>query len=741
MVRWVQKKGTEKRVREMTNEILLRRKNHIYLEKEPETGTENQSVRVLTMMKNMENLGYTFSKELYEFLCIMERGALDEFYLELAALLKERVGAEHVWNPMYPNFPQEVMEKSQAELYGNAIMHYWSEGQLFPSGRKRERLPLFDETKVTVLTLGTKEELMEIFRNLASANGSLSEQDLQDIRWCFSNMPEVAHWLPEMIPNRENAAYIGACFLESCPLLETSVLRPYIRTAADVLRLVAALSDGDVSLKKKVHFKSFRRRERRILMELLAESSGLLEEMHRRPEVWKRLGERLHPGEFHGAQYERVRNAFEKLRNGQTMETFSGKAERALLKKNVPAALAVLKDRPGELARRLDMVLRIEPEDTPEENSRWWETRIRKIKVQQEILETFEAVSTQVSTPVLLQVRMHFLYRNHQAFRCYFPKGKLAEARMIPNVEAYVEEDICRQVVSICEKALTERFSGLPSMGKVYLSEKLKNYMVPFNQRAASRAARTLVRGSRLCLNEKAGAVRGFIWWTNTAEGRRVDIDLSAVIFDEHWNYLEHVSYTNLRSHKYQSCHSGDIVDGGPADGDGACEFLDVDLDSVVKYGGRYVGYQVYSYTRQPFSELPHVSFGYMERQEVKSGEIFEPCLVRQRMGLTSGTTVAVPMILDCVTRQMIWCDAGLGFGTCRRNAGGNNLESNLSGVALACYAIVNMHRTNLYDLMRLHIDGRGELCGTKEEADMVFDVEEGITPFDTDVILAEYLC
>ena len=88
----------------------------------------------------------------------------------------------------------------------------------------------------------------------------------------------------------------------------------------------------------------------------------------------------------------------------------------------------------------------------------------------------------------------------------------------------------------------------------------------------------------------------------------------------------------------------------------------------------------------------------------------------------------------------MVWCDAGLNVQSCRSHLGGNNLESNLTGVALACYTMVHTHRTSLYDLLRLHTDARGEMCETKEEADVIFDVEEGITPFDTEIILAEYM-
>lgn len=719
---------------------MLRRKNQIYIEEEYTfDSNKEQRNRVLTMMKNLESLGYVFSQELCEQLSGLERRILDTCYLELTEILKKRVGADKVYKPMYPNFPQEVMEKQDAELYFNAMVHYWSFGRLYPVSKKKERLPLFDETKVMVLTTGSREDLLMIFQNLAASNGSLSEQDLEDLQWYFSNIPDVVSYLPETIPYKENVAYIGKCYLRSAPLVDMSVLKTYFHTGTDVLRLAVALSDGDISLKKRVRFQSFPRKERRMLMELLSESSGLLEEMHRRPEVWKRLGERLHPREFSAKAYPRVLDAFAKIRAGKPVGHFAGKVEAALLRKDQTEALRLLKERPGELARRLDVLLRMET--MPEESSKgWWDVRLKRMQLQKEILEVFGEVAEQVSTPVLLQVRTHFQYRNQQSFRYYYPKGKMAQARMIENAKAQVEEDVCRQVVTICEWALRTRFSQLTPMGKVYLSEKLRDYIAPFNQRTASKAAKTLVCGSRLAIEAKAKVVRGFVWWTNMESGQRVDLDLSAAVFDEKWGYLDHISYTNLRAKAFQGCHSGDIVDGGPVDGDGVTEFLDMDLDSVVAYGGRYVVYEVYSYTGQLFSALPYVSFGYMERQEVGSGEIFEPKLVRQRIDLISEAIVSIPMILDCVERKMIWCDANLNLQSCRSHLGGNNVESNLTGVALACYTIVHTHRTSLYDLLRLHVDARGERCEIKEEADMIFDVEEGITPFDIEIILAEYM-
>ena len=179
-------------------------------------------------------------------------------------------------------------------------------------------------------------------------------------------------------------------------------------------------------------------------------------------------------------------------------------------------------------------------------------------------------------------------------------------------------------------------------------------------------------------------------------------------------------------------------MDGGPYQAEGVSEFLDTDINSVIKYGGRYIIYQVYSYTRQKFSELGHAAFGFMERRDVNSGEIYEPALVKQKIDLTAQSCICVPVIFDCLTLQIIWCDVNL--GAVHSHYGGNNVESNLAGVELASYAMVNMHKTNLYQLIYLHICARGIQCYDKAQADIVFDEEDGITPYDTDVIMAEYL-
>lgn len=709
------------------NEVLLRRKNKVIIERGNETNSNNQYI--VTIMKNVETLGYTFSKEVFETLQTLSREELQKFYLELISILKKLVGADVVYKPMYPDFPESVMEAEYIELFINAIVHYWSDGTLYPNEEKNERLPLFDETKIKVITLGSKEDLQDIFNNLCRSKTSISQTDKEDLEWIFKNMQVK---FPDEVPLKENAALIGKLYLENDPLAAANDIQKFFKTATDVLRLITAMSDGDISLAANTKFRNFRRRERRILLELLQGCGAIEEDMLRYKNRWIRVGERLHPAEYNEAQFGKVITAFNKLRNGIKIDTFAGKVTKAMETEDYKSALMLLKKRPGELARKLDHLLR----NAEDKNS---------------VINTFKDVAGEVSTPVLLQVKEHFAHRNEKLeSRVFFPKGNLARSHCIENTLSDIDEKYCNAVVRICENALIENYKSRDFLGNVYLSDEFKRYIVPFSQRSAGKTLKTIVRGSKLPIDNNTKAMRAFIWWTNMGEDAgnkgyrydngRVDVDLSAAVFDENWNYMEHISYTNLRSDRYNACHSGDITNGGSVNGDGVSEFLDIDIDSVVQYGARYVVYQVYNYTKQKYSDMPHAMFGWMRREDVKSGEIYEPKTVEQKMDLTSQSTVCIPVIFDCVNREVIWCDMSLSLNGCHSNHGGNNLESNLFGVAATCYSMVNMRKPNLYDLIDLHIKARGLRVDNKEDADIVFDIDSGITPFDTEVFMGEYI-
>ena len=671
--------------------------------------SKTEKALVVSGLKNVQALGFTFSKELLEKAFHFTRDEFTAFYGFLIPALKELIGADVTYNPMYPNFPQQVAEASDIELFVNAIVHYWSFGTLMPEYEKNERLPLIDDNKMAVLSVGRHDDLMTIFTNLVESKTSISEQDKEDIETIVLACPDYTTYLPDTIPLKENVAFVGKLIIEKAPIKSADSISKYFKTATDVLRLETALSDGDMSLASKTKYRNLRRVERRMIMDLLAGCGNITEDLFRYQYEWIRVAEILHPFEYKKAKYNNVNAAFNTLRNEKKPLMFAGKVQAAITAKDMREAATLLKSRPGEFARQLDKLIR----DADNPNY---------------IVNCFKEVATEISTPVLLQVRQHFIGRMAEIpnpVRVFFPKGNLAKAMVIKNELPEINSNVCKNVARICREALIEQYKEKDFLGKVYIDEDFKNYLVPFSQRSASKAVKTIVRGSKLPIKEDAAAVRGFIWWTNTDKTRnswdegRVDIDLSATIYDENWQYVDRVSYTQLRSAKYKAYHSGDITNGGSIKGDGVAEFIDVEIDAVAKNAGRYIAFQVYSYTGQKFGSLPNCRFGWMEREDVNSGEIFEPKTVEMKIDLTADSTVAIPVIFDCVERKFIWCDMNLQNASSRFY--GNNLESNLQGVTATCYGLTHLNKANIYDLVMMNAIARGSIVTNRNEADIIF--------------------
>ena len=189
-------------------------------------------------------------------------------------------------------------------------------------------------------------------------------------------------------------------------------------------------------------------------------------------------------------------------------------------------------------------------------------------------------------------------------------------------------------------------------------------------------------------------------------------------------------------------CHSGDITNGGPVDGEGAAEFIDLDIDKALNAGARYAVFNVYNFSDEYFSRMEHAAFGFMTRNDMKSGEIFEPSTVKQRMDLASATTTCIPVIFDLKERVFIWCDMALTADHVRAGYGGINVESNLPSVVVTCKAMVDVKKPNLYDLFTFNATARGVITDNPDEADIRFGLDDScdVKPSDIDVIVGKYL-
>lgn len=354
------------------------------------------------------------------------------------------------------------------------------------------------------------------------------------------------------------------------------------------------------------------------------------------------------------------------------------------------------------------------------------------------LLRAFTAVVDKVSTPVLLQVHSHFKnigVKMEKNSREIMPKGGLSGIFLQTGKSARFDEKACEKVVQVIEAALIARFSKLPALGAVYVDPYLQKQNVPFAQRSASKTLRTVARGSRFPVDTSTNILRMFLWWkdANNTEtdsyGYGTDIDLGVRLLDKDYKALADCSYWNLKD--MGMTHSGDIRSAP----EGACEFIDVDLTKINK-DAAYICININSYSGEPYCDLPECFGGWMARSgDAQEGKIFDARTVKDKVDLASASTSIIPMIFDVKNKEMIWVDTNFGNKALFSNA--VNKSDSISMISKSWNEII---KPNLYDLFVLHAKARGTLVDKPEDAEAIYSLHEGVTPFDFEVIASEYM-
>lgn len=680
--------------------------------------TNANKALVATFLKNLEPLGFIFSKKLINKLSTLSKAELGELSKEVTSTLKRMKGSHVAHKPMYPNFPEQVMNTDEAELYLNAVIHYVGIAfgvTILPETEKAARSPLIGNYKLKLIDLADENEYQDIINKMLQSSIALSEQQKGYITAYYND--NKATFGSIEVKNKEIGAFVAGLFYVDGNL---DALKVMLSTPTDVLRFITALSGGDISLAENTKFKKFKRGERRLLLNLLNGQKNLAENMVKYKTKWLRVGEILHPGDY-DKRFNKIFKAFSDLRTDADIETFNSKVEALILAGKMDKAAELLSSRPTDLARRLDHLVREADKSTP-------------------ILTIFKKVAQKVTTNVLLNVRSHFQTRHEEHnTRIFFPKGSIAKVQVIQKGLPVLDKKICDKISTIIEEVLVERFSSMKKMGKVYIDESLKGINVPFALRSASHSFKTVARGSRVTIPGDKKIIRLFTYWKNGLkaginnkaesnswyEGDRIDIDLSAMFLNERFEDHGHVSWTNLRyndgeSRDTISAHSGDITDAP----NGASEFIDIDIEKALKSGARYVACSIHCFTGQPFADMNECFAGVMLRDDLKSGEIYDAKTVEHKFDLTSAAVTGVPMLFDLKKRELIWLDMTLP----ERNAHwGRTVEANSKSLSLLVQGIVEMNKPNLYDLLTLHATGRGKIVKKRETADKVYDLEYAV--------------
>ena len=711
------------------NSIALRHLNGIYITKNV-TNNVNKTLSIeelATLIKKFEGYGYIFSKELAIAISKEERNVIID---KLKAVIKviEDFKSDKNYTVFYKNFPDEVINMSEVDLYINQILHYWI-GYL-PSNSEniiKEDVEPSKLVKARELNLIDDEMIEKLFVDLLSSNVTLSEQYLDDVCVLTNNksIKELEKYM-ECIQMKETLTAVSSYILK-----KEGVLIGNFKTATDILRLIAKIS-GDELNNKHIHFAYFSRTELSQLMTKLENLQNPMPDIKRYSKPWHTFF-KLYAKKINFNKYPKVRKAVDMLFGDISYMTERGKI--------------------NEKINRLPAMSEEELDNFVKEYTVFYGDYIREIlslinkaneNQYEKLLIGLENCVDKVNTRVLFQLYdriINLKAKDKIVPRLVNSKGKWR--RLKESIS--LSDELLNRVLEIVEDGIKIQLKEKESLGKIYIDEDYKNIMLTTSEKDSNVSLRPMTRGSRIKFNPNAEVLRFFVAWKNLDEKTlkelntiydRVDVDLSALTFNENLEFNDVVAYYNQKKSGF--AFSGDITNAP----EGALEYIDVfDLERLKKKGNRYILMQIRSYNGYTFEEINSVYAGVMELTsiEAKEKKNMYSTAITEGFQIVSSERTTNTILVDLKKFEYIWLDMNMDSYKLDIFQNALNYEEIPYLNDMLRYFSRKQYIT-MYDLLKLNADVRGILTRNKKEADVIFEKVDNKNNLALADILSNYL-
>ena len=726
------------------NSIALRHFNGIYIAKNTNNNiNETLSIEELaTLIKKFEGYGYIFSKELAIAISKEERNVIID---KLKAVIKviEDFKSDKNYTVFYKNFPDEVINMSEVDLYINQILHYWI-GYL-PSNSEniiKEDVEPSKLVKARELNLIDDEMIEKLFIDLLSSNVTLSEQYLDDVCVLTNNksIKELEKYM-EYIQMKETLTTVSSYILK-----KEGVLIGNFKTATDILRLIAKIS-GDELNNKHIHFAYFSRTELSQLMTKLENLQNPMPDIKRYSKPWHTFF-KLYAKKINFNKFPKVRKAVDMLFGDISYMTERGKI--------------------NEEINRLPAMSEEELDNFVKEYTVFYGDYIREIlsllnkaneNQYEKLLIGLENCVTKVNTRILFQLYdriINLKAKDKTVPRLVNSKGKWR--RLKESIS--LSDELLNRVLQIVEDGIKIQLKEKENLGKVFIDEDYKNIMLTTSEKDSNVSLRPMTRGSRIKFNPNAEVLRFFVAWKNLDEKTlkelntayskldektlkeltpmysRVDVDLSALTFNENLEFNDVVAYYNQKKSGF--AFSGDITNAP----EGALEYIDVfDLERLKKKGNRYILMQIRSYNGYTFEEINSVYAGVMELTsiEAKEKKNMYSTAITEGFQIVSSERTTNTILVDLKKFEYIWLDMNMDSYKLDIFQNALNYEEIPYLNDMLRYFSRKQYIT-MYDLLKLNADVRGVLTKDKKEADVIFEKVDNKNNLALADILSNYL-
>lgn len=726
------------------------------------SGTENNTALAATAVKNLTDYGFVIDESGMKKLSTASKEDITNWYYKTAQTLNELAGGNHKYRPFYPDFPRDVMTKSDYELFVDQMIHYWT--GYIPEGKDpKEGVKSLEEHDLKVLETidgNNQKEVVDtakaIFKNTLASKSNPSQGDVANIINAYINANP--NWTNDArtCENRKTLSYIYAVALlrgKNTSNMPSLVTNDYMRIArlASLLKanngmFVITPDSGETS-----PIGTLPRSMRRFIANGIDSQKNFEEDVARAKQDWKILLQKIHIGEFKNCQH--ANEVAVKLRNNQPLNTFYSRIENAFEQKRYSDVVKMYQSRPGEFIKNFNRMLTVNIDDP-----------VQKIAYATQLINASKDVFSRTRPEDLVRFIAYMRARTREdMIPVHNVKGKLV---VTDQKYAPIPKSTAQTFINIAKEGIAQQIRTGQSYGRVYLDPNMSKMPLPSDVKDTASAMNKYPKGARFSPEKDEHGqpknIRAFVWWTNMdkdsrhsddiysygGERGRVDLDLSCNFFkkSEDGTIYPAGATAYHSGYKHNGCtHSGDITNGGPAGGNGVTECIDMDIQELKKSGVDYVQLYVNSFTGQPLSEVPCLG-GWQEREELDKSQTFDIKAVKQTSSLGEGDIRGVTQFLyDVKNDEIIWVDSP----DLKAKTASNSLGA-MSSMRLLLERYAKGDQMTMAEMVEVAVKANGGVfVDSPEKADTIFSVDayQGrteeqrvITAKDQDIWLGEFM-
>lgn len=669
----------------LTASVIALQKGMLYLDSHNTKGGPTAAGTLAhTVHAELMQLGYMLDSQAFQHFMSWSADDIIRYHDEVIPYIRY-IRGDGAYRPLYDGFPRQVMDMTEAELFVNAVRHYMSDGLWVPNAYTQARPTAFEHPTYTVLRLAGADVFGRILTDILSVNQSITPMDKAAAGWFIDRYPADAlrGLVPSAVPFKENL----------CFLLSTDAFRWLPYTYTDILRTAVYLSGGDVSLTTLTRFRLTHSQRDRIMQMLehkaasAADKVGLaflnsLEDLKKHRSRWLALFRHIHADScrYRRPGYANALRVVELVRfHADHIRSWQSRVEQTL---HSAAALDLLKQRPGEFARRLGSLLAgcIGGADTAMSVT--------------DVTDAFAAVASQVSNKVLFELYTYFEgRRTDQTLRTVFVKGARKPVKLTPLDR--LPADVVDRMQQVILDGVRHKFTAWPSLGRVVIDDRLKGLPLPTNMRSVSETDAPMARGTRMPIRaDHTRVVRFYVHWHDARGSEDLDLSATLVGFGMRSNVSFNTNYVLEGDAGTVAVHSGDVRDRR---GDCA-EYIDIDISNARRSGYRYVIIDVRNYNGRSLKSISP-AFGYMQREYPEANSWWVPSTVAASWRLQSEALGCIAVMIDLESMEYIPLDI---------DSGSITATGDTEAVFTAMQMYMTPPKVSVHDLVMWHAQARG---------------------------------